>query len=388
MNTMHNELTELQDVIVQLTAELSEMHSLRDTIQQMSTQLAELRNAAILNQQSETRELRDAMNLMSTQVSSLSLAIGSHSSQPNQQSSLKYRTNKPTEFSPEFDDADFPAPIQPGHPLASQQQLQYTAKSTPTRQLSQPTHEQLKEEVMSAMYVNLRDKQRRARNIIVSGLQPTAESDRTAVCKLLCAEYRTWRTSELEEAIVCCKRIGKPQQNRVQPLLVTMDSNESAAYFISNAKQLRRSRDITVSDNVFISEDLTKAEAKAAYEIRCRRREQRTNTNQEPRSDPGLQRPTQQQLAGRGHPGSTTRLVYRSTRTAVNSDEQPSRRPASDAVSNNNADSQMLTDSPRPTATASTSQCMNSIGSSAPAGQVSRPAATGSSPTAGRHRQQ
>jgi hypothetical protein len=362
-----------------MSVQQTETRDLRDAVMKTSSQLNEL------------KPLQDAVKQISTQFSSLSLLVRNQASQSSQPSSLKYRTNQPadSEFISEFDDSDFPILPPPNHPPTSQQL--HNAKSTPTRQ---QTHEQLKEDVMSAMYVDLREKQRRSRNFVISGLKPSAESDKTVVCKLLRAEYRCWRTSELEEAIVSCKRLGKLQRDRVQPLLVTMDSTESAAHFITNAKQLRRSHDTIVSENIFISEDLTKAEAKAAYETRCRRREQHTITNQEPRSGHDLQKPPQQQQAGRGHPGSTTRLIYRSTRTAANAEEQSSRQPASDADdsnnsdnSNNNADSSILTDQPLPSATATMSQGINSTNSAATAGQMSRPAAAGSSPTAGRHRQ-
>ena len=69
-------------------------------------------------------------------------------------------------------------------------------------------------------------------------------------------------------------RIGKRVDNRLQPLLVTLESINDAAYLVANARVLRRSRDLMVSQSIFVSADLTPAEAKAAYEIRCRRREQ------------------------------------------------------------------------------------------------------------------
>ena len=372
MNTMHNELTELQDVVVQLTAELSEMHSLLDTVQQMSTQLAELRNAATQNQQnevrdlhaalhllsvqqSETRELRDAMNLMSTQVSSLSLAIGSHSGQPNQQSSLKYRTNKPTELnelreatkqtaatqlsvkvgsdstsrqppssSSQFGEVDFPSLSLQNQSQSriSQPPARATAGSAPTRQPPQSAREQQKD-FMAAMYVDLKSKQRRANNIIITGLQQQSGiSDAAAVCKLLHDEFG-WDTSELEDEMTSCRRVGRVQQDRIQPLLVIFNSTESAAYFVTNAKKLRRSRNSAVRDNVYISQDLTPSEAKAAYEMRLHRRQQQNRWEN--------QSPMQQQ----GQSAVVSRLVYRSRLPAADTkspatdlaqSENPSRR--------------------------------------------------------------
>jgi hypothetical protein len=126
---------------------------------------------------------------------------------------------------------------------------------------------QLKQDVLASMYVDMDLKQRRARNIIVSGL-PYNDDDFRAVGDLLVEEF-----SLQHLPIVSCKRIGRRIENRVQPLLVTMETREDADYFVANAKLLRDSWSPVVSECVFISADLTPAESKAAYELRCRRRE-------------------------------------------------------------------------------------------------------------------
>jgi hypothetical protein len=117
------------------------------------------------------------------------------------------------------------------------------------------------------MYVDMDLKQRRARNIIVSGL-PYCDDDLRAVGDLLAEEFRLKHIP-----VVICRRIGRRVANRVRLLLVTLESREDADYFVANAKKLRGSYDAYVQDHVFISADLTPAEAKAAYELRCRRRE-------------------------------------------------------------------------------------------------------------------
>jgi len=121
---------------------------------------------------------------------------------------------------------------------------------------------------------------------------------------------------------VSCRRIGRPRHDGIQPLLVSFDCCESASYFVSNAKKLRKSRNSIVREKVYISEDLTPSESKAAYEIRCRRREQ-LQTRQEQNKD----------MPTRGPPEKHgIRLVYRSQPPATNVDNQPVGRTTSDST--------------------------------------------------------
>ena len=59
-----------------------------------------------------------------------------------------------------------------------------------------------------------------------------------------------------------CRRLGKVIPGKVQPLLVTVRSEEQA---------LTQSLDPTVRDHVYFNPDLTKAQANAAYQARCQR---------------------------------------------------------------------------------------------------------------------
>jgi len=134
---------------------------------------------------------------------------------------------------------------------------------------SQPVESKsdLKKDVMASMYIDMELKQRRSRNIIVSGL-PYDEDDHKRITKLLSDEFHVDHITTTS-----CRRVGKRVEGRVQPLLVTLESRRDADYIITNAKRLRKSCDTRVRNSVFISADLTPAEAKAAYEMRCRRRE-------------------------------------------------------------------------------------------------------------------
>ena len=131
---------------------------------------------------------------------------------------------------------------------------------------SQPAVE-MSRDVVASMYVDIELKQRRAKNIVMSGV-PYSNDDFTYVTNLLAEEFN-WHYIPTTG----CRRIGRQVDTRVQPLLVTLECREDAAYLVANARKLRESLDPSVRHNVYISADLTPAEAKAAYEIRCRRRE-------------------------------------------------------------------------------------------------------------------
>jgi len=125
--------------------------------------------------------------------------------------------------------------------------------------------DQLKQDVMASMYIDMDQKQRRATNIVVSGI-PYGD-DFNTVTNLLAEEFDLTYIPT-----VSSRRIGRPAEGRVQPLLVTMETRQDADYFIANARYLRDSYDPVVRERVYISADLTPAESKAAFEMRCRRR--------------------------------------------------------------------------------------------------------------------
>lgn len=127
------------------------------------------------------------------------------------------------------------------------------------------------QEAVTAMYIDQQRKQRRANNIVISGL-PTTDNDVMAVTKLLRDEFE-WDVADWPGVSVAkCRRLGVQKQNKVQPLLVTLDSREQAAYYIKNARILRSSNSDTIKNSVYINADLTQSEAKAAYELRIQRK--------------------------------------------------------------------------------------------------------------------
>lgn len=125
-----------------------------------------------------------------------------------------------------------------------------------------------RESIVAAVYVDKQRRSNRATNFVVSGLpQSDDKTDHEAVIELCCREY-----NEVPD-VVHTTRIGKIVNGRIQPLLVILKTAAQAVRFIAAAKKLRQSADQYTQQNIFISANLTKAEARAAYEIRCQRRQ-------------------------------------------------------------------------------------------------------------------
>lgn len=325
VNSLHSELKVLQEAVLQLMSSQSEVDDLRSAVQQMAEQhnmMKDLRDAVVSAHRIEVQQLRDIVQQqLSTQQRELekfSEAIShiadnqSRRTINNQQqpSTLQWRATTHAEQSEEMDDSEFPPLPQPSRGITISSQSVST-KSASTRQYSRKSEDKLKQDVMVAMYADLKLKQNRENNIIISGLQSdNNNSDLSSIRNLIHDEFN-WTFGELEASIVNSRRLGKQGQDKVQPILVTCDSKDTASYLISNAKRLRQSRTASVREHLYISADLTPAEAKAAYEMRCRRREQlrknqenQENQNQEQQQDDMQQQ--QQQCA------TASRLIYRS----------------------------------------------------------------------------
>ena len=121
--------------------------------------------------------------------------------------------------------------------------------------------------VVSAVYADFEEKDRRAKTVVISGLSLSSLSDKAIVEKLCSTEFR------FVPHINRCRRLGQPRSGRIQPVLVVLESATNAEFLDKNAKMLRHSADPIVRNSVFINADLTKAEALTAYQRRCRRRE-------------------------------------------------------------------------------------------------------------------
>jgi len=134
---------------------------------------------------------------------------------------------------------------------------------------------------VTAMYMDLNLKKQRANNIVITGMPPTQSPDHEikAVVELLASEFDWDNELWPGVSVARCRRLGKPQEGKCQPLLVTLDSQIQAEFYIKNARELRNSSQAEVRNNVFINPDLTQAEARAAYELRQRRKQRRQESD-------------------------------------------------------------------------------------------------------------
>lgn len=175
-----------------------------------------------------------------------------------------------------------PSTVISQHPtIAVSSQIPLKSYSDVAKQPAPALQQSFKEAVVAAVYVDQSKKTGQAANIVITGLPiHQTTSDKTTVTTMLANELN------LQVYIVKCKRLGKAVSGRPQPLLAILRTVEEADRIMANAKRLRNSVHTYVRDNVFINRHLTPAQARAAYDIRCQRRQvaQQRSSRQPPLS--------------------------------------------------------------------------------------------------------
>ena len=151
------------------------------------------------------------------------------------------------------------------------QPISYAAVVTDSRTNAKPRDHTTSQDAVTAMYVDLRRKQQRSNNIVITGLQ-NSDNDAALVTELLQEEFGCDEEMWPGVSVARCQRLGRRQDDKLQPLLVTLDSHDQAEYYIKNARFLRSSNNQEIKRNVYINADLTPSEAKAAYELRMERK--------------------------------------------------------------------------------------------------------------------
>jgi len=130
--------------------------------------------------------------------------------------------------------------------------------------------------VLSTVYRETKQQEVRSKNFVVFGLPVSpSQNDQMSVEQLCETELN------LKPVISSCKRIGKRAPGKVQPLKVTVQTAEQATSVIASARNLRKSTDTYIQGNVYINADLTKAQAAAAYQARCQRRQAQANRDRQ-----------------------------------------------------------------------------------------------------------
>lgn len=171
----------------------------------------------------------------------------------------------------------------------------------------------------------LKDASRRKRNVVVTGLpEDPSCNDQDAFLRL--CELNL----PIKPAVVNggCTRLGKRtgDTRRSRRLLVRLTSDEAASELLNVAPRLRHSADQRVASHVYISADLSRSEAKLAFEERQRRRDRVAKRMTTPRATTAAVQPYS------GSEGITTRLTSTSTSfsaaSMLSADAQPFSRTA------------------------------------------------------------
>jgi len=114
--------------------------------------------------------------------------------------------------------------------------------------------------VLTAVHSELRSKQSRERNIVITGLcRSNTIQDKDLVLKLLFEEL-----GFVDVSIIQCKRLGQSLttgEGRPQPFRIILQSAVVARDILATARSLRQSTDDHIRTNVFINPDLTESEA-------------------------------------------------------------------------------------------------------------------------------
>jgi len=240
-----------------------------DTVMTCITALLTPISSHVHSLQKEMENIKAAVEQLSSSISQLAHS-DNHESHETHNSSIDTDSSSSCSVSDDDVNGGFvasSAATKKRQKKAERNERRRQSRDVMTKQSQSQPSVEMSRDVVASMYVDIELKQRRAKNIVMSGV-PHSNDDFTYVTNLLAEEFN-WHYIPTTS----CRRIGRQVDTRVQPLLVTLECREDASYLVANARQLRESLDPAVRHNVYISADLTPAEAKAAYEIRCRRRE-------------------------------------------------------------------------------------------------------------------
>jgi hypothetical protein len=112
----------------------------------------------------------------------------------------------------------------------------------------QKSTKNFQQSLIAAVYNDQTESKRRASSLIISGLSEDQQhSDAEQFLNLCRDEFN------MQPAVVLTKRLGRVEPNKSRPLLVVTRKADQAQQLITAAKQLRKSANQSVGDNVYIS---------------------------------------------------------------------------------------------------------------------------------------
>ena len=125
-----------------------------------------------------------------------------------------------------------------------------------------------RDDMLTAIYMEQNEKTWRAKQFMVSGLPDNSDgdNDRNQIIALCQDELN------IKPDVVATERVGPVQNRKPRLLKVSLKSHEQVHTIVHAARQLRRSSSDYVKQNIYINPNRTKAEARAAFELREKRR--------------------------------------------------------------------------------------------------------------------
>jgi len=146
--------------------------------------------------------------------------------------------------------------------------------------VAQSTNSPAIDTYIAAVHTDLKLKQSRQNNLVVTGL-PDNEgfTDKQLFSELCSVEFG------ITPVVSQTKRLGKKFEGRLQPVLVVFQEADQAKLLLSLARTLRDSSDSYTASSIYLSSHLTRAERQAEYEDRCRRRQRSAARSSRPPPD-------------------------------------------------------------------------------------------------------
>ena len=130
-----------------------------------------------------------------------------------------------------------------------------------------------RDQVVTLIARTVNDKERRKRNVVVTGLPEHSPEEDARAFSTLCEHYLTTKPAIASLGV---KRLGQTVagSGTHRRLLVHLESEEAANAILRAARQLRSTDDPYVANNIYINPDLSVEEQRLAFQRRTQRRAQ------------------------------------------------------------------------------------------------------------------
>lgn len=133
------------------------------------------------------------------------------------------------------------------------------------------------EDVVKMVRKTMKDASYRKRNVIISGLQETTSTSDERIFQVLCENHLGIKPRIEPNG---CRRLGSTTTNSSKPrrLLIRLGSEQAASDLMLAARDLRNSDDEYIANNIYFNPDLSREDAKLAYDKRESRRLAKRNS--------------------------------------------------------------------------------------------------------------